>query len=231
MTSLVPNPASLPGVPAQPHRRLWLITFVDLVMLLLAFFVLMFSMSSVDTTRYASIARSYADVFRGVGGVATNAVGPLRLPYVGHTPGDDIAYLETVLRTNFAHEDMLSAIQFRLTSQYLILLVPSHATSGAGIVDLDAATKRRFFELGGVLNNLPNRIAILAPATSGDNAAAWSAAAARARSVQAALESAGYQHALTAYVQGSVAADENHESPPVQIMIFPETASTTETAR
>jgi chemotaxis protein MotB len=230
MTTLAPNPASLPGVAAQPHRRLWLITFVDLVMLLLAFFVLMFSMLNVDTARYVSIARSYADVFRGVGGVATSAVGPLRLPYVDHTPGDNLAYLETVLRTNFAREDMLTAIQFRLTSQYLILLVPSQTAAGAGVADLDAATKRRFFELGGVLSNLPNRIAILVPATSGDNAAAWAAAAARAHSAQAALESAGYQHGLTAYVQGSVDADENHQSPPVQIMIFPETAPTAEAA-
>jgi chemotaxis protein MotB len=227
MTTLAPNTALIPGLPAQAPRRLWLITFVDLVMLLLGFFVLIFSMSSLNTARYATIVRSYADVFHGVGGMPATAVGPLRVPHVERTPGDDLAYLETVLRTNFAREDSLSAIQFRLTAQYLILLVPAQTAAGAGLGDFDAETKSRFFELGGVLSNLPNRIAILAPATSGDNAAAWSQAAARARSVQAALESAGYQRGLTGFVQGSVNTDENHALPPIQIMIFPETSSVT----
>lgn len=226
MTTLAPDTTTIAGLPAQPPRRLWLITFVDLVMLLLGFFVLIFSMSSLNAARYATIVRSYADVFHGVGGMPVTAVGPLRVPHVERTPGDDLAYLETVLRANFAREDHLSAIQFRLTSQYLILLVPAQTAAGVG--DFDAATKGRFFELGGVLSNLPNRIAILTPATSGDNAAAWSQAAVRARSVQAALEAAGYQRSLTSFVQGSVVADENHELPPIQIMIFPETASQAE---
>jgi hypothetical protein len=204
---------------------LWLITFVDLVMVLVALFALLFSMSSVDEARYASIVRSYADVFSGVGGMSATDVGPLRVPYVERTPGDDLAYLETVLKTNFAREERLSAIQFRLTSQYLILLVPAQTAAGAGIGEFDAETKSRFFDLGGVLSNLPNRIAILAPATSGDSVAAWSEAAARARSVQVALETAGYQHGLTSFVQGSVAADESNVLPPIQIMIFPETAA------
>lgn len=227
MTTLAPDAGALPG---PPQRRLWLITFVDLVMLLLAFFVLMFSMSTVDSTRYATIARSYADVFSGIGGMHETDVGPLRVPYLARTPGDDLAYLETVLRTNFAREARLSAIQFRLTSQYLILLVPARVTAGVGAGDFDDETKSRFFELGGVLSNLPNRIAIRAPATSGDSAVAWAAAAARARSVQAALEAAGYQRGLTSFVQGSAAADESIGAPPIQIMIFPETASSAEAA-
>ncbi|TAL01307.1 MAG: hypothetical protein EPO08_10810 [Rhodospirillaceae bacterium] len=227
MTTFAPTPLHLPGAPpAQPPRRLWLITFVDLVMLLLAFFVLMFSMSSLDSARFAAVARSYTDVFHGAGGGREAAVGPVRVPLVARTPGDDLAYLEAVLRTTFAGQPRLSVIQFRLTSQYLILLVPAQMTAAAGLGTLDDETQGRFFELGGVLSNLSNRIAIVAPVPLGAGAPAWPAAALRARSARAALQSAGYERDMATLVQGSpeeIASD--GELPPVQIIVFPETVA------
>ena len=222
MTTLLPLPPPRFGAPAQPQRRLWLITFVDLVMLLLAFFVLLFSMSRLDSTRYAAMARSYADVFRTIG-FRDTAVGPVHISPVVRIPGDDLAYLEAVLRTAFARDADLTPIQFRLTSQYLILDVPALT---AGSDDLDEQAQRRFHALGGVLNNLPNRVAVVAPVIAAQGTAAWSAAAARSRRAQDALLAAGYERDVIAFVQGSsgeIASD--GELPPLQVIVFPESAS------
>ena len=54
----LPHPHVAAAAQAPP-RTLWLITIVDLVTLLLAFFVLMFSMSHVETKKYAALAKSY----------------------------------------------------------------------------------------------------------------------------------------------------------------------------
>ena len=49
-----------PG-PARP----WLITIVDLMTILLTFFVLLFSMSKIDMVRFIPVARSYGEAFAG----------------------------------------------------------------------------------------------------------------------------------------------------------------------
>jgi chemotaxis protein MotB len=221
MTTLAPMSHLRIGPPAHPQKRLWLITFVDLVMLLLAFFVLMFSMSRLDENRYAALARSYADVFHGIGG-RESTVGPVHISPVVRVPGDDLAYLEAVLRTAFAHDPDLTPIQFRLTAQYLILSVPARGTA-PGSEELDEATQRRFFALGGVLNNLPNRVAVVAPAIAAEGAAAWSTAAQRARHAQASLQAAGYERDVIAFAQGSaeeIASD--GDLPPLDVIVFPE---------
>ena len=46
-----------PGAPA------WTATFSDLMNLLLCFFVLLFSMSSVDAAKYEEVAKSFAETF------------------------------------------------------------------------------------------------------------------------------------------------------------------------
>ena len=49
--------APAPGAPA------WMATFSDLMNLLLCFFVLLFSMSSVDTAKFNEMAQSFASTF------------------------------------------------------------------------------------------------------------------------------------------------------------------------
>lgn len=49
-----------PGAPA------WMVTFADLMALMMTFFVLLYSFSSIDETKYREIARSMASGFGGV---------------------------------------------------------------------------------------------------------------------------------------------------------------------
>jgi len=206
----------------RPQRSLWLITFVDLVMLLLAFFVLLFSMSTFDRARFTAVARSYAEAFEGVAAREV-PVGPIRVPAVVRVPGDNLAYLEAVLRSQFAREQRLGGIQFRLTSQYLILDVPAQMVA-ADLASFDDETLRRFFALGGALSNVRNRIAIVAPVSPGEANVEWPLAVAHARHAREALRAAGYERDAAAYAQGA-APDESAESAAssIQIIVFPET--------
>ncbi|MDH3511513.1 MAG: type VI secretion system protein TssL, long form [Gammaproteobacteria bacterium] len=53
-------PGAAPGAPA------WMTTFADLMALMMTFFVLLYSFSSIDETKYREIARSMASGFGGV---------------------------------------------------------------------------------------------------------------------------------------------------------------------
>jgi chemotaxis protein MotB len=219
MTTAAPSASGT----VRPQRTLWLITFVDLVMLLLAFFVLLFSMSTFDRDRFTAVARSYVEAFQGLGAREV-PVGPIRVPAAVRLPGDNLAYLEAVLRNQFARDPRLGAIQFRMTAQYLILDVPAQMVA-ADLASFDDETLRRFFALGGALSNVPNRIAIVASVAPSEGTEGWSLAAAHARHAQSALRAAGYGRATVAYAQGAPAGQsEATAADSLQVIVFPETS-------
>lgn len=209
-----PPVAREPG-PARP----WLITIVDLMTILLTFFVLLFSMSKIDMVRFMPVARSYGEAFAG--GLPEDAAP--RLPEVATVPGDNLSYLEAVLRPAFTRRTSLADVQFHATAQYLILSWPATA-SGDGLFDGDSpgfsdAARRRVFDLGGVLNNLHNRIAVVGQAVGDPDEASWRLAITRANAVADAIAGAGYDREITVLGRSAppgAVADQ------IQILIMPE---------
>jgi chemotaxis protein MotB len=200
--------------------RPWLITIVDLMTILLTFFVLLFSMSKIDLVRFVPVARSYSDAFAGG---LPDATTP-RLPEVAAVPGDNLSYLDAVLRPAFAKHPSLSDVQFRASAQYIILSWPAMERGGAlfdaGSSGISELARRRIFDLGGVLNNLHNRIAVVGQAAAGedDDAGAWRLSITRANAVADAFAASGYDKEIT--VLGRSAAGGNVDQ--IQILIMPE---------
>lgn len=217
---------SLPALGARPNApkvdrtpgpaRPWLITIVDLMTILLTFFVLLFSLSKIDMARFIPVARSYGEAFSG--GTPDDPVP--RLPEVAAVPGDNLSYLEAVLRPAFAKQPSLADVEFRATPQYLILSWSGDALFDADSSGFSAAARRRVFDLGGVLSNLHNRIAIVGRAAAGPkgDADAWRLAITRANAMADAFTAAGYDKEIT--VLGRNAAGPGDDQ--IQILIMPE---------
>ncbi len=207
--------------PASAPRTLWLITLVDLVTLLLAFFVLMFSMSHIEAKRYGALVKSYGDAF---GAEADAPPSLARLPKIPAVTGEDLGYLEAVLKRAFAGTATLKDVQFRRTGQYLILSLPVEGVfaPGSGAFTDTAATP--VFDLGGVLSNLKNRIAIVGSAvmTPAEGAEAWALAMQRAETLADALARAGFQQPITVLGRGGAPADVAAALGRIDIMIMPE---------
>lgn len=60
------------------HER-WLITYSDMITLLLIFFIVMYSLSKVDVARFKTLSESLAAVF-GAGGMVMDSPGPAIIP-------------------------------------------------------------------------------------------------------------------------------------------------------
>jgi len=224
----------------KPQRTPWLITIVDLVTLLLAFFVLMFSMSHIEPKRYAVMAKSYGESFNPA---PTDEVPLVRLPKIANIPGDDLGYLEAVLRTAFAKTATLKDVQFHRTAQYLILSLPVDGVFMPGSGAFVDSAAGPIFDLGGVLSNLKNRIAVVGSAImtsravnardsndaglppAAEGSAAWELAVARAQSMADALKRAGYGQPVTVFGRGGAATDVEAAIGRVDIMIMPEQQS------
>jgi chemotaxis protein MotB len=215
---------------AGGRRRLWLITFVDLVMLLLAFFVLLFSMSAVDQPEFTAVIKSYADSFGALGGPEELPSGPSRVPRIEAVHGDNLAYLETVLRSSFSTVPILADVQFRRTAQYLMLSLQVPEGPDRGGVDLGGRTaqmQRQIFELAGVLNNLSNRVAVVVPVAATAGHEAWTDAEIRAQAVRSDLQGAGYTRDIVALARGVPAEREDSAGPVgIDVVIFPDKART-----
>ena len=201
--------------------RPWLITIVDLITLLLTFFVLLFSMSKIEPQRFKDVVKSYGDAF------APAVEDTRRLPKVTAAAGDDLGYLQAVLKAAFASSPGLKDVEFRLTPQYLILTLPVAGLYEPGTGDFADSAKAPVFDLSGVLSNLKNRIAVIGTAPMDRNAgdAAWSLAIARAKTMGDALAAAGYDQPVTVLGRGAAATDVSAALGRVEIMIMPEQAS------
>ena len=218
-SSLAPRPQ--PTAPRTP----WLITIVDLVTLLLAFFVLIFSMSQQDSQRLTAVTKSYGEAFKPEG-LLDSAIPIVRLPKIPVTSGEDLAYLEAVLKAAFARTATLRDVQFHRTAQYLILSLPADGVFAPGSGNFADSATTPVFDLGGVLSNLKNRIAVVGTAvmtpTDGVGAAAWDLAMTRAQAMAGALRAAGYDLPVTVLGRGGEVTDVAAAIGRVEILIMPE---------
>jgi chemotaxis protein MotB len=207
----------------------WLITIVDLITLLLTFFVLLFSMSHVEPKRFSEVAKAYGDAFAP----AKDDNGQ-RLPKITAAAGDDLGYLQAVLKAAFASSATLRGIEFRLTPQYLMLSLPVTELFMPGSGGFAESAKTPVFDLSGVLSNLKNRIAVVGTAATmqtisnqseNDGSASWSLAMARAKAMADALAAGGYDQPVTVLGRGAAATDVAAAVGRVEIMVMPEQAT------
>ncbi|HVJ41512.1 MAG TPA: flagellar motor protein MotB [Dongiaceae bacterium] len=139
------------------HQPLWLITFADLIGLLLVFFVLLFSMSSLQTSKLQKIsegvpgarveARSDAD--------ALNQAMPDPQVEEGRDPG----YLTSLIKAKFANDPALKNLPITgLGDRAIISLSVADLQTSIGA---DAVGKNNTLHaLADVLRVLPNQIVV-----------------------------------------------------------------------
>jgi chemotaxis protein MotB len=203
---------------AQAPGRAWLITFVDLILLLLTFFVLMFSMSQPDPAKYAPVAQSYAEAFSP--GASDEPAFSRARSFVSQAgkQAEDLAYLETALKAAFGRSAALSAIRFRSTDHYLMISLPSQIL-GQG-VDAANAASATLFELGGVFANINNRLAVIGMADQ--TAESWTDAIRRSARIAQSMTQAGYDRPIATLARVDGTANGS-----VEIMIMADRLSET----
>lgn len=190
-------PSSLRAGAGSPQTT-WLVTFADLVLLLLTFFVLVFVMSRPVEPRYVPVAQSYLDIFNPAASVDTAPGKPLSFTRAQEPVGDDLIYLRSVLEAGFAKSPQLQNIQFRATSRYLILSPVNMPMFQPGTAALTPDAAEMAFALAGVLGNLANPVAVIGGADRETGPAqTWTLGLTRADAMAGALANAGYVGPLT----------------------------------
>lgn len=195
-----PASAAPDGVEASDRRpaggTAWLITFTDLVALMLAFFVMLFAMSKVEHRKWQNLTDALAYNLNAVRELPA-ALPTEWLDIESDEPlsAVDLDYLAALLKENMAAEPLLAeAVLWRL-QDHLVIALPGELLFAPGATELETSGRAVLTAFGGLLRHVTNRIEVTAHADprqpGGGFASNWELSLARALGVARLLEQTG----------------------------------------
>lgn len=209
-------PSFLP--PARPAARrgdltnAWMVTFTDLIALLVAFFVLLFSMSQIEQGAWRNLSDSLANDWNAVRkSKAPKPAIDFQIKQEAIAPGTSLDYLTPVLRQQIAAQETLSRGFLRRLPGRLILSLPADLLFERTSATMTPGARDIAFTIGGVLRNLNNAIAVEAhidPAQNGEFSAKLELGLTRAALLTRMLTLTGYQGLAVARSYGDARYDQ-----------------------
>ncbi len=182
-----------------------MITFTDLASLLLAFFVLLFSMSNVRLDSWQVAVDSLSRTLNPtrVDKVVPSAV-PFNIGTVLPKRGSNLDYLATVLNEAMREDTLLSSTRIIRSADRLIVELPGDLLFEKGRAALSERAGKSLQILGGVLRNIGNQIGVNGhsdpePLSGSAHKSNWELSLARAAAVADALRHSGYGREIVAY--------------------------------
>ena len=197
---MIDRPAfSRPGT----GRPVWLVTFADLVALLIAFFVMMFATQKVDTGKWESLIQTFSQRLNPAQTVIiARPTADLNIDRLSPVRAIDLGYLEKVIRDKTKIEPDLAGLALFRFDDRLAIALPAELLFAQGRADIETAARPILFTLAGMLGTIGNRIDVTGhadptPIRAGPFRSNWQLSIARAVSVANELRRAGYHRPLS----------------------------------
>lgn len=186
----------------------WMVTFTDLVALMLTFFVLMFSMSTVEAYKWQNLVRSLAGDLDSI--QARNESKPaveFQIEQEVPPPATDLDYLTPVIEQQLASEPDLSAGVVWRTAGRTVISFPAEALFDGAGASIAPRARSIVYAMGRLTQTLDNLVEVhghVAPAKPGaGEAAGWRRSLARARALAEGMAQAGYRERIVARGYGA----------------------------
>ena len=153
----------------------WLLTYSDLITLLLAFFIILFAISNIDKEKYLQVIQSLGEVFGDQApsdqssGTNNDLVYPVFTPHTSElpsnvegTPNPDESTAETAAMENvkaqleslLEQEHLADDISVSLRSQGLVITINTKILFAKGSADLNPSAVELVQKLSGILTPL-----------------------------------------------------------------------------
>lgn len=215
------QPPVLPQAPRQ-NKLMWLISFTDLLSLLLGFFVLLYSMSEPRQERWNEMvkglsARSTAATYSERAPKPTAAFNGASIETHSRV---DLGYLAALLRGQMRERPELDNVALAHEDDRVVLGIPIDTLFERDSRVLSDDGRKVLFLLGSVMARSGNRIEVTGHAENGTTGgASWEAALIRAVAVSAALRDMGYGSDLVARAVSQPASQGMTGTPRLDIVI------------
>lgn len=189
----------------EAASKAWMLTFTDLVSLMLTFFVLLFSMSNVKIDQWENVIDSLTNTLKPTPIETTPTISAtFNIGTLFRKRAVNLDYLEGVLRDSLKPLTQLESARVILLEDRLIITFPGDQLFEQGRAQMTEQAAEALFILGGVFRNIDNEVSVNghtdpAPPIGDGYANNWQLSTARAASVANALRRAGYREKIVAY--------------------------------
>ena len=184
-----PNQPAAIVPPEEGQQPPWLMSFADFVSCLLACFVLLFSMVSIDKEKFQKIVGSIP----GHQHLDMKAPQPVERGMEAESADDGRSpnYLLSLLKASFANDPKLAALGLRGDHDHVIVTLPT-STLIAELGEGGGANKGGLlFAVGGALRSFPNEIVVQGQGVAASDAERWGKLFLLTQMSAAAIEQAG----------------------------------------
>ena len=187
-------------------KAAWMVTFTDLVSLMLTFFVLLFSMSSVKVDEWDAMIDTLTQTLNpGKLTTVAAATAKFNIDTIFRRQAKSLDYLSGVLVAGVRDDPVLSKSDIMLLDDRLVIAMPGDLLFPAGKAEMPDEARSALFTLGSMLRNVDNQIGVnghtdpVAPDPAKGFASNWELSLARASAVANTLRKSGYGDDIIAY--------------------------------
>ena len=186
----------------------WILIFTDMVALLLSFFVMLFSMSSVPINEWESTIDTLEEALNLTDEEQIDPTAEYNISSVllkrAHT---NVSYLLPVIKPKIMQNDLIEDSPIILLDDRIVISLSGDLLFPPGSADLTSKAKQALFNLGGVLRYIKNTLAVYGYSEEKkfDNSnytSNWELSLARAISVSNELTKAGYMDEILSFGYG-----------------------------
>lgn len=206
------RPPLVPAIPrlaaGSPVGKAWLITFADLVALILTVFVMLHAMRSVQAEQWRTVVASLTSRLNpGAERVVPTGEAEYNIATTFRRQAINLDYLGGVLERIIAEDPQLSGAKLTNLDDRLVLSLPSDGLFAPDGAVMSDKAREAIRNVGTIVGNVTNQIGVRGhsdptPSARGGYTSAWELSLARAAAVANALHEAGYQEDIVVYGVG-----------------------------
>jgi chemotaxis protein MotB len=188
----------------RASSRAWLITFTDLVSLMLRFFVVLFAMFIVKYDEWKNISDSLSQTLQPTTEPQVKAVNAtFNIGIIFKKEAIDLDYLSSISEEKTTKTEDLKGRWVALFDDHLVIFFRGNGLFQPEQVALKSDAQAAIFFLGGVFQNIGNQITVIGhtdqkPAVGDAYASNWKLSDGRAALVANALRKSGHQDKILA---------------------------------
>lgn len=190
----------------EESSMLWLITFTDIMALMLTFFVLLYSMSVPEEEDWKVITKGMTNQFSTRHALQWNkgSQDSISINKIDFSEALDLGYLSSVLNNVVEKDRRLQNVKIIPQRDHIVVSVPSELLFESGQAEISDEGKQVLFSLGNAMTRIRNRIEVIGHTdprpiekSGGRFASNWDLSLARAASVALTLKNGGYERPVT----------------------------------
>jgi len=139
----------------------WIVSFIDTLSLLVTFFVLLFSMSTIDKETWQDVINSFDTAFENADKTA-NSGNPIEqaIPEILRNRAINLRYLGRILQTQIEKNDLQANITIKNLDDRLVIALPSDLLFESSQASLRPEARNVLVIVGSLLRNVRNKIEI-----------------------------------------------------------------------